>query len=135
MIIKMKQPKEESSWEVFQRWQLWRAVERVTFHQEFILFRFEPKYQHLRSKTPVLEHSLQGCPKNHSSLINLILLFISHDEKLWRALQNDSNHSEIKWNSISKLWTFVLWGAQPTRISLHFKKLNNSTGENPASSS
>ncbi len=37
MIIKMKQPKEESSWEVFQRWP-------STFHQEFILSRFEPKY-------------------------------------------------------------------------------------------
>ncbi len=40
MIIKMKQPKEESSWEVFQRWP-------YTFHQEIILSRFEPKYQHL----------------------------------------------------------------------------------------
>ncbi len=37
MIIKMKQPKEESSWEVFQRWP-------STFHQEIILSRFEPKY-------------------------------------------------------------------------------------------
>jgi len=72
----------------------------VTFHHTFILSRFEPKYQHLASNpSRNIHHEAALRTTVRHGLINRILLFIS-DEKLQRALQNDSNQSEIKWNSI-----------------------------------